>query len=269
MRPTPYDELNSILLEFVARLQAVLGTDFIGAYLQGSFATGGFDPHSDVDFVVAVEAELTSRQVASLQAMHHQVFHLESRWAKHLEGSYFPKDVLKDFAKRGEELWYLDHGAQVLVRSGHCNTMIVRWVVREQGVVLAGPQPETLVGPIPDALLRAEILETMTAWGRQILSDPAPYKNRFYQGFIVLNYARMLHDLHRGRPGSKPEGAQWARSELDPAWVDLIDSAWECRPDPAMQAREPADSQAFERTLRFVEYIIEQGRQYATHRSVA
>ena len=269
MNPTPYQELNLVLFELVARMQEILATDFIGAYLQGSFATGGFDEHSDVDFVVALEEELTSHQVETLQSLHHQVFHFESEWAKHLEGSYFPKGVLNDYVKRGLDLWYLDHGAQKLIRSDHCNTILVRWVVREQGVVLAGPPPETLVGPIPDALLRAEIFETMTMWGRQILKDPAPYENRFYQGFIVLNYARMLHDLSKGRPGSKREGAEWAKSNLDPSWVDLIDAAWECRPDPAKRVREPADPEAFERTLRFIEYIMDESKRYAPNENCA
>jgi hypothetical protein len=35
--PTPYPELNRILQDFVDWVQAVLSTNFVGAYLQGSF----------------------------------------------------------------------------------------------------------------------------------------------------------------------------------------------------------------------------------------
>jgi hypothetical protein len=255
-RPTPYPELNQVLGELVSRMQRILGDELVGAYLQGSFAVGDFDQHSDVDYVVVVEDALTSDQVEALQVMHGQVYALNSEWAKHLEGSYFPREILGDQSKRGTDLWYLDHGARSLVRSDHCNTLLVRWVVREKGVRLAGPLPRTLLDPIPEEDLRAEIYETLTTWGKQILDDPAPYNNRFYQGFIVLNYCRMLHDLRRGCPGSKREGAAWAKSNLDPSWSDLIDRAWDCRPDPAHQVRQPADPSAFEETLRFVEYVI-------------
>jgi hypothetical protein len=129
-------------------------------------------------------------------------------------------------------------------------------VVRERGVRLTGPPPRTLVDPISEADLRAEIYEVLTGWGQQILDDPAPYSNRFYQGFIVLNYCRMLHDLHRGYPGSKREGAEWAKSNLGPSWRDLIDRAWACRPDPARQVRQPPNGEDFERTLRLVEHVM-------------
>jgi hypothetical protein len=263
MAPTPYPELNQVLGELVSRMGQILGDDFVGAYLQGSFAVGDFDQHSDVDYVVVVEDELTSDQVEALQVMHGQVYALDPEWAKHLEGSYFPRAILRDHAEWGRDLWYLDHGARSLIRSDHCNTALVRWVVREKGVTLAGPPPKTLVDPLPEDMLRSEMFGTLTRWGRQILDDPAPYNNRFYQGFIVLNYCRMLHDLHRGYPGSKREGAEWAKSNLDPSWSGLIDRAWDCRPDPARQVRQPADPGDFERTLRFVEYVMDESRAYA------
>ena len=256
MFPTPYPELNEVLTQLVWRIQRILGDDFVGAYLQGSFAVGDFDRHSDVDFIVVVEDDLTPAQVDALQGMHDQVYALESEWAKHLEGSYFLREILRQPSERGRDLWYLGHGARSLIRSDHCNTILVRWVVREKGVRLAGPPPSTLVDPISEEALRAEIHETLTHWGQQILDDPAPYDNRFYQGFIVLNYCRMLHDLHRGYPGSKREGAEWAKTALDPSWGNLIDRAWDCRPDPARQVRQPPDPDDFERTLRFVARVM-------------
>lgn len=258
MLPTPYPELNYVLNELVSRLRVILGGQFVGAYLQGSFAVGDFDEHSDVDFMVAIEAELESSLVEALQVMHDQIYQLDSAWARHLEGSYFPREVLRQPSRRGLKLWYLDNGARHLIRSDHCNTLLVRRVVRDRGITLSGPPPDTLVEAISDELLRAEIIETLTRWGREILSDPTPYRNRFYQGFIVLSYCRMLHDLLRGYPGSKREGAEWAKSTLDPSWSDLIDSAWLTRPDPARSVRESADTEAFERTLHFVEYVMKQ-----------
>jgi hypothetical protein len=256
MPPTPFPELNQVLAELVSWIRQILGDEFLGAYLQGSFAVGDFDQHSDVDFIAATQDDLTTDQVAALQVMHDQVYQLDSEWAKHLEGSYFPREVLKQTAKRGLELWYLDHGARSMIRSSHCNTLLVRWIVREKGVTLAGPSPKSLVDPVSAEALRQEIFDTMRDWGKEILAGPDHYNNRFYQTFIVLSYCRMLHDLIRGYPGSKREGAVWAKSALDPKWKDLIDRTWEGRPDPARSSREPADPADFERTLEFVEYVI-------------
>jgi len=265
MLPTPYPDLNGVLDELNDRIHQVLGDQLIGTYLQGSFAVGDFDQDSDVDFVVAIKDDPAPDQVDELQVVHDQVYQLESEWAKHLEGSYFPRDTLRDASLRGARLWYLDHGARSLVRSDHCNTVLVRWVVREKGLALSGPPPATLVDPIPEALLRAEIFDTLTGWGQQILDNPGPFRNRFYQGFIVLSYCRMLHDLHTGTPGSKRAGAEWSKSVLDPSWSGLIDRAWDTRPDPARKVREPADPKDFEDTLRFVAHVMNESRRYNLH----
>ena len=253
--PTLYPDLNVVLHELVRSQQEVLGSSFIGVYLQGSFAVGDFDEHSDVDFVVAVEDEPNAAQVEALQVMHGCIFDLECEWARHLEGSYFPKQILRDCGRRGEQLWYLDNGSRALVRSDHCNTAVVRWTVREHGVCLAGPAPAPLIDPIPVELLRQEILGVITDWGQKILTEPESFHNRFYQGFIVLSYCRMLHDLRAGSIGSKRTGAEWAKVTLDPSWAGLIDRAWLTRPNPAVSVRQPPDPDDFARTLDFVRYV--------------
>jgi predicted nucleotidyltransferase len=263
MVPTPYPELNVVLQELVESVQAALSHSFVAACLQGSFAVGDFDRHSDVDFIVAIEEELSDAQVRALQTMHERIYNLDCAWAQHLEGSYFPKNVLQDYAQRGKQLWYLDHGSRALVRSDHCNTVVVRWVVREHGVPLAGPSPATLVDPIRVETLRQEIMQTISAWGQEILARTEPFNNRFYQTFIVLNYCRMLHDLHTGFPGSKRAGAEWAKATLDPVWAGLIDRAWDGRPNPALSVRQPADPADFRSTLEFVKYATKASMKYA------
>jgi predicted nucleotidyltransferase len=261
--PTPYPALNAVLQELVNRVGQVLGDDFTAAWLQGSFAVGGFDSHSDVDFIVAINQELSGSQVRDLQAMHQLVYDLESDWAKHLEGSYFPVSVLREYAQSGQKLWYLDHGSRELERSAHDNTVVVRWILREKGVVLAGPQPSALIDPIPTEALRQEILETINTWGGEILADPEQINNRFYQTFAVLSYSRMLHDLHAGVVGSKRAGAEWAKENLAPSWRGLIDRAWDGRPSPALSVQQPADETDLRRTLEFIEVVMRAAHELA------
>ncbi len=263
LRPTLYPELNAVLQELVRRVQSVLGDTFLGAYLQGSFAVGDYDEHSDVDWIVAVKQPLAETQVNALQTMHGRLYDLESEWAKHLEGSYYPEDQLRDYNQRGVPLWYLDHGSRSLILSEHDNTAVVRWQVRESGFSLVGPHPKELVDPIPVRVLREEILENMIGWGREILAEPAKISNHFYQTFTVLHYCRALHDLHQGRCGSKRAGAAWAAANLDPAWAGLIDRAWDGRPDPARSVRRPADPEDVESTLAFAQYVVGLAQDYA------
>ena len=263
LHPTSYEELNAVLEELVTSVQAVLSGSFVGAYLQGSFAIGDYDEHSDVDFIIAIADELSDDQVSALQALHERVYALDSEWAKHLEGSYFPLAILGDHLACDRDLWYLDHGSRRLVRSDHCNTLVVRTVLREHGIALAGPKSTTLLSPIPVVVLRREIRDVIRDWGEEILLDPDRYRNRFYQGFIVLSYCRMLHDFITGRPGSKRSGAAWAKANLDVKWSRLIDRAWDTRANPAVSVRQPANPADFASTLEFIKLIMQETERRA------
>ncbi len=262
--PTPYSDLNDVLDILIGNVREILGANFLGAYLQGSFAVGDFDEHSDVDFIMVTKAPISADHVQALQIMHDSIYQLECPWAQHLEGSYFPKEVLRTHAQRGTELWYLEHGARTLIESDHCNTIVVRWSVREFGVTLAGPAPRMLIDPISVDDLRAEIKGVIDIWGQEILDNPEKFNNYFYQTFIVLSFCRFLHDLIRGFPGSKREGAEWAKANLDLAWSGLIDRTWAGRPDPATKVRQPADPNEFRLTLEFVRYIREQSERFCS-----
>jgi hypothetical protein len=209
-----------------------------------------------VDWSMVVRYELTTVQVAALQELHARIYDLPSAWAQHLEGSYFPAAVLRQHQDFSQKLWYLDNGSRQLIQSTHCNTRVVRWVIGHNGLALAGPPPATLVDPFPVEALRREIYDTMHAWGGEILANPEHFNNRFYQGFIVLSYCRMLHSLEIGSVASKRAGAEWAKANLDPRWHGLIERSWATRPVPEVSVRTPPDPVDFQATLEFVRDAI-------------
>ena len=110
--PTLYPELNDVLSQLVSSARSILGDHFTGAYLQGSFAAGDFDPHSDVDFIVVIKQDLSNAELSASQLMHARIHDLGSYWATHLEGTYFPEKILSDNSRLTEELWFLDNGSR-------------------------------------------------------------------------------------------------------------------------------------------------------------
>ena len=249
--PTAYPGLNAVLDELVSSVRAILRDNFCGAYLQGSFALGEADEHSDVDFIVATNGEVTDEQHADLQAMHARIYALESPWAQHLEGSYVPKDLLRRVDPEHTQLPFLDNGASKLVLDDHCNTAVVRWVLRKHGLVLAGPDPASLVDPVAPEELRDEALRTIgtyVGWAHE------GAMNGWKQPYLVLTFCRMLYTLHAGRVGSKRESAKWAIGALPPEWSPLIQRALDDRPDPSRRYYEPAEPEVEARTLEFVDY---------------
>ena len=257
--PTPFRELNEVLARLVAGIIEILGPNLVGVYLQGSFAVGDFDEHSDLDFIVLIESDLTALNVDLLNELHLKSYNLNFEWAKHLEGSYFPRHILTE--EPGQPVWYLDHGHTTLERSAHCNTHVVRWILVHHGIALHGPPASAVYLHVSDDALRTEILQTLLGWGQEILNNPKGYANRFYQGFIVLSYCRMLQDLEQGIVSSKKAGADWAKANLPVEWHGLIDRAWSCRPNPALSVKAPANAEDFAATLDFVRFTTELARQ--------
>lgn len=254
--PTQFPELNQVLSALIHAIVGQLHEDVIGAYLQGSFAVGDSDEHSDCDFIFVIEEDLPESRASELERAYLSVRNLDAHWAAHLEGSFFPKDLLRDYRTAGQSIWYVDHGSRALMRSAHDNSAVVRWILREKGVALAGPPAVDLIEPIPVPALREEMYQVFRDWGMEILADPDRIGSRFYQTFVVLSYCRFLHNLHEGIVASKRAGAKWAKARLDPAWHDLIDRAWLGRPDPATSVRTPADPAELARTLAFVEEVL-------------
>ncbi|MBA3329458.1 MAG: DUF4111 domain-containing protein [Actinobacteria bacterium] len=257
-RPTRFPELNDVLAELVASVRGVLDENVCGTYLQGSFAVGGADEHSDVDFVVVTHGELSAEQFAALDAMHGRLYALEVPWAQHLEGSYITADLLRRVDPSQSPLPYLDNGASRLVWDDHCNTAIVRWSLREHGVVLAGPDPHTLVEPVSAAQLRSEALAALpkyAAWAPE--PTRAGPMSRWKQAYLVVTVCRLLQTLETGTVVSKHDAAEWAKGALDPRWAALIQRADDDRPDPWLRVYQPAAGEAIDRTLAFVEYGLD------------
>lgn len=258
--PTPDQEPNAVLQELVTRVQEILKDNLVAVYLQGSFAVGDWDNDSDVDFTMVTGHDLSDADVSALQAMHARIFRMKSGWAQHLEGSYFPKDLLKSSDPSKTKLWYLDNAHDQMILSDHDNTLVVRWVVREHGLPLLGPDPRELIDPVSADDLKREVSATMRDWAEEIFTGKYQLDNRWAQPFAVLSYCRMLHTLQTGKIKSKRAAAQWAGNALDNRWAGLIQRAWEERPNPSLKVRQAADPDEVNRTLEFIHYSLELGR---------
>lgn len=152
-----YPELSSVLERFVGGVRTALGDNFVGAYLVGSLALGDFDLDSDVDFLILINEELSAAGVERVQRNHRAIFDLGCYPAKHLEGFYIPRDFLRrDDVVGVETVWFVDNGSTSLERSVHDNQWHVRWILRERGIAMVGPDPKTLVAPVTAEALRGE-----------------------------------------------------------------------------------------------------------------
>ena len=264
--PPPYADLNGVLETLLVDARAALGANFCGAYLQGSFAVGDADRYSDVDVIVVTEDEIDDDQQAALQEMHARLYRLEASWAQHLEGSYVPTHRIRSVDPTRAAYRHLDNGATRLEWDNHCNTAVIRWSLREHGVVLAGPEPRTLVDPVSAVQLRMNILEAMRECWRfahesqerfEVFGMDTPGMSRWKQQFLVQWFCRSLHTLEFGAVASKKVAGEWALEALDSKWSALIQHALDDRPDPWRRVHQQSDPERVNRTLAFFDFAIE------------
>lgn len=253
--PTQISAVDAIVGELLRGVKNVLGPAFVGMYLEGSLASGDFDDDSDVDFVVATLRKVSDQLFADLREMHERIATVDSRWAFVLEGSYLPLDALRrnDPANivhpnlewgRGEHLKWAVHDE---------TWDIHRYIVRERGINVEGPDPKGLIDPVSADDLRRAALAMLHGWAEGLLEDPSVIVSRGYQAYIVLTMCRILYTLQFGDVVSKPKATRWARQTVPDRWIALIDRAWVARhvhtgllPDPGEIAE----------TLDFVRYTL-------------
>jgi aminoglycoside adenylyltransferase-like protein/nucleotidyltransferase-like protein len=236
--PTPYAEVNAVLRLLLQEVRAVLGPELIGMYCYGSLSLGDFEPgSSDIDFLAVTDRELPEETLRALEAMHARIAASGLQWADKLEGSYIPRAALRRYDPARNRHPSIGADWAFGVRAHDASWVIERQIVRERGVALSGPPPETLIDPVLPDDLRAAVREALTGFWRAQLDGPEPewLRTREYQAFAILTMCRALYTLAHGAVVSKPAAAAWARERLPPPWPTLIAKAliWrhDTRPD--------------------------------------
>lgn len=233
--PTAYPEIDALLHRLLADARRVLGEAMVVAlYLYGSLASGDFEPaRSDVDFVVVTATEVPPARLPALEAMHAALGTSDLAWAKKLEGCYIPRDALRRYNPDDPPRPVVNEGRFYLGRMGS-DWIIQRHIMREQGVVVAGPPPTTLIDPVTPDGLRGAVRASMHEWWAGHLDNPERLAERDYQAYAILTMCRVLHTLDTGEIGSKPLAARWAQQRLGTAWHAIIERAlaWPHPPQP-------------------------------------
>lgn len=236
--PTPFAEVNVVLRELQPGVREALRDQFVGMYLSGSLAAGGFDRASDVDFVVVTEQEVAGRRFERLDALHQRIATLDPWPATQLDGTYISRRAIRRFDPARSVHANLDRGAgERLKMTQYDEGWVVHcFVLRERGIRLEGPHPRTLIDPVTPEDLQNAMRGVLRGWATRILDDPGLLDRRGYQAYAVLSLCRILYTLRFGDVASKPAAARWARETLGPRWTPVIERAWTGRRHPDRMA---------------------------------
>lgn len=254
---TPFPDLNALLADLVSAVREILGPTYVGTYVQGSFALGAGDIHSDCDFIVACTELPSGAALDGLRALHDEIPLRPGHWSTEIEGSYADIESLRSVAGMGVPWLFNDHGHRTLIWDTHCNNPHARWILRNHGIVLDGPPITSLVDEVPAEAMRSSmraelphVLEGIRGW--------APMDVAWTQRFIVATYCRMLYTIHTGEVKSKHGALEWALRTLDQRWHPLFEQVMQDRAlgwEPEVNPRPGS----MEETLAFAHYAEQWG----------
>lgn len=255
--PTPYPHVNRLLGILFEEVRGVLRAEFVGMYLFGSLAIGDFDEGSDIDVAIITKDEVTRDLFLALRRMHERIAGLDSRWATQMEVSYLSRQALFRYIPQRNLHPQLQRGrGERLVLDNHAR-VVERHVLREHGIVVAGPMLHDLIAPISPEDLRESAMEILREWGEPMLARSQPFDSRGYQSYTVLSLCRILYTLKHGTVVSKPVAAHWTQQNLGERWRELIENARLSRLDPDA-APEPAQ---VEGTLELMRFVLEESKR--------
>jgi hypothetical protein len=227
LHPTPYADVNAVLHEFLIRIQAILGEHLRGMYLSGSLALGDFDPRSsDLDVVVVTDEALSHELFVALQQMHARFDTSGFPWAAKVDAVYLPQEALRHSAPTLEHYPQIEWPGPLFLGPLESGWIFQCSILREHGIVLAGPDPRALIDPIDADEMRRAVGTIPLMWLEQAHHDPSWLvwlQQRREQAFVVLTLCRLLYTLDSGAVTSKPAAARWAEKVLGPRWSGLIE----------------------------------------------
>jgi predicted nucleotidyltransferase len=241
-------DVDQLLRELLDELTRVLAGALEAVYLHGSLVFGDFDPDvSDVDLLVVVASDVDDRQLAHLVELHHVFAREHPAWTDRVEAVYIASTALRSFRERESPLVVISPG-EPLHRTWTTRGWVANWhLVREHGVALYGPEPDTIIPPTRhddfEAAIRSYLPELPPR--AEASGDPR------VRAYAVLTVCRALYSCRERRQISKTHAAHWAAKHY-PEWSDAIQQALAWRTG----AGEESDA-ARRRAIAFVRFGVE------------
>jgi hypothetical protein len=194
--------------------------------------------------------------------MHNQTWATSLTRAGELEGSFVPKDLIRRHDPDGAPCPTVIEGKFYVDQRGS-DWIIQRHVVREMGVIVEGPDPQTLIDPVSPADIRGAVLGVLNEWWFPMLDDPSWLREHGskYHAFAVITMCRVLHALEHGTVVSKPKAIQWARENLGNPWDELIEKA-------AAASKHQTQDNFLNETLDFIRFVKTQTINLEKHHDV-
>ena len=254
INPTPYPYVNAAVKLLLTDVKAILGDYFVGLYLHGSLALGDFNPdRSDIDFLVVTTRKLAKKIIPRVEKMHANIRQSGLKLVEKMEGAYLTKNAIRRY--KPDNRLHLDYEDKLFFARNDSNWVINLHVIREHGIVIAGPEPKTLIGAVSPAKLGQAARDILVTWWAPMINNSDRMQSGpGYPAYAVDTMCRILYTLHHGEIVSKPTAARWALQKIERCWSDLVKQAttWKIGQPPV----------GISEAQQFIKYTLDKAERY-------
>jgi hypothetical protein len=244
-------EIETLLDRLTDQIRRNTNSSLVGLYVYGSLVTGDFDKgRSDIDLLAVLDSDIEDETFDRLDRMHARIVEGHAAWEDRIEVAYVPASALWNFRTQTGRIAVISPGEPFHLKAAGKDWLINWYMVRQVGVTLCGPPPQTLIPEIPRPEFVDAVREQARAWKEWVYKMRTPGA----QSYAVLTLCRALYTYTHGRQASKKQAALWAKSYL-PQWAPLIQQS-------TLWLTEGHDEEieveaGLQETVRFVHYIAD------------
>jgi hypothetical protein len=224
---TPYQDVNEILKFFTCGATLILKENLAGIYLTGSLSYGAFHyDRSDIDLTVMLKKPINPTELEAIKNFHKEIETKFTQWAKRLECSYTPIEMLTNiFPPKEPRPWYWGGEGILYEEAPYGNEWIINnYLLYHHAIPLAGPDFRELTSPVEiEEVQKACIRDLFTEWEPKATSQEW-FRDSHNESYFILNLCRILCTVMRKSAGSKDAAISWVKSKYG-EWANLINSA--------------------------------------------
>jgi len=214
-----HPEVSALVADIHARVGLLMSQNLVGLYIFGSVASDAYDPGvSDVDLLVVVAQPLVAADYARLGRMHVELAAGRKQWEDRIEVEYVSREALRTVRQRTSDIGVIGPGKPLQVVNAGTDWLLEWHDVRENSIVVTGPDPKTLIDPIDWEELSACVRDYVRLFPGLVRENPPRQGSDAY---VVLTMCRALYLTLIGGTTTKRAAAQWAGREYA-QWRDLI-----------------------------------------------
>jgi hypothetical protein len=209
---TQHQDINSILAFFVDGAITLFKENLTGIYLTGSLSYQAFNySSSDIDITVILQNPVLLKELGAIKFFHVQMEEKFNKWARRLECSYTPVEMLPSILPpKMPRPWYWGGDRILYAEAPYGNEWIINnYLLYHHAISLVGPEFKELLNPIDiEEVQKACIRDLFTEWEPK-KTDPDWLKDSHHESYLVLNLCRILYTVMCKSAGSKKTAALW------------------------------------------------------------